>query len=97
MKLLDSFNFIPQPLSALPKTFGITEAKKGDFPHLFNTSANQNYVGEWPAAHFYGVDCKKPEAREEFLQWHAKQSGKTFDFRSMTFLITLGRYSHFST
>lgn len=39
---LDNINFIDSviisnALSAFPKTFGLTELKKGYFPHLFNT------------------------------------------------------------
>src|SRR6266576_6984669 len=37
LKIIDSHNFVQAPLSAFPKTFGLTELKKGYFPHLFNT------------------------------------------------------------
>ena len=37
IKLIDSHNFIPMPLSKFPKTFGFTELHKGYFPHHFNT------------------------------------------------------------
>ncbi|KAF0691466.1 Uncharacterized protein FWK35_00036758, partial [Aphis craccivora] len=35
-------------LSDFPKTFGLTEAKKGYFPHFFNTPENQSYIGPLP-------------------------------------------------
>ena len=36
IKFCESLNFLPMPLKALPKTFGLTELKKGYFPHFFN-------------------------------------------------------------
>ena len=45
IKFRDSLNFLPMPLKALPKTFGLTELKKGYFPHFFNRRENQIYVG----------------------------------------------------
>ena len=37
MRIVDSFNFLPMALKKIPKTFGMEDIKKGDFPHLFNT------------------------------------------------------------
>ena len=45
---LDSLNFIPMALSKIPKTFALSELKKGYFPHLFNTWDRQDYVGALP-------------------------------------------------
>ena len=42
---INSLSFFTMPLSAFPKTFGLRELKKGFFPHLFNSPANQEYVG----------------------------------------------------
>ena len=42
IRVIDSLNFLPMKLSALPKAFGINELKKGWFPHHFNTQENQN-------------------------------------------------------
>lgn len=80
IRVIDSLNFLPMPLAKLPKTFGVDEVKKGHFPHYFNLLHNQNYVGEWPAAHFYGPDNMKEEDRREFMKWHAEQTGRKFDF-----------------
>ena len=33
-KFIDSYMFIQLPLASFPKTFGLTELKKGYFPHL---------------------------------------------------------------
>ena len=35
IKIIDSINFIPMSLSKMPKTFGLSELKKGYFPHFF--------------------------------------------------------------
>ena len=48
IRLLDSLNFLPMKLAALPKAFGLQELKKGWFPHFFNTKENQQYVGLFP-------------------------------------------------
>jgi len=32
VRVIDTLNFLPMPLSAFPKTFGITESKRGIFP-----------------------------------------------------------------
>ena len=42
---LDSLNYLPMALSALPKAFGFSDSvSKGTFPHLFNIPKNPNYV-----------------------------------------------------
>lgn len=53
IRLLDSFFFMPMKLSDLPKSFGFSKTTKGYFPHLFNTEANENYVGPVPDPKFY--------------------------------------------
>ncbi|GBM55080.1 hypothetical protein AVEN_258617-1, partial [Araneus ventricosus] len=35
IKIIDSFNFLPMALSKLPSCFGLSELKKGFFPHLY--------------------------------------------------------------
>ena len=47
MKFIDSLNFMPMALAALPKTFGVPELCKGYFPHLFNKEENQSYVAQF--------------------------------------------------
>ena len=43
IKLIDSHNFKPMPLSKIPATFGFTELHKGFFPHELNIPENQNF------------------------------------------------------
>ncbi len=72
-------NFLPMRLAALPKAFGLTELRKGYFPHYFNTRENQTYVGPYPESHYYGADYMGKEDRAQFLDWHSRQTG-VFDF-----------------
>ena len=51
---IDSISFIPQPLRDFPKTLGLVELAKGYFPHKFNTSENQSYIGRYPEKEDYG-------------------------------------------
>ncbi|GFT69266.1 DNA_pol_B_2 domain-containing protein [Trichonephila clavipes] len=48
IRIIDSFNFFPMPLSKLSKAFGLEELAKGYFPHLFNCPSNRSYVGSFP-------------------------------------------------
>jgi len=80
IKIIDSHNFVASPLSAFPKTFGLNALKKGYFPHYFNTSENQNYVGPIPDVKYYGVDTMENTARKQFLKWHANKVKENYVF-----------------
>ena len=82
IKVIDSINFIPMSLSKMPKTFGLNELKKGYFPHFFNTPDNQNYIGDYPTANFYGTDFMSVEENVKFLEWHEGQKYKTFNLQT---------------
>ena len=80
----DSLCFLPMPLASFPGTFGITELKKGYFPHAFNVPHHQSYVGRIPDVEFYDPEgMKDQKAKEEFERWHADQvsRGVVFDFQ----------------
>ena len=83
IKFIDSYNFIPMALVRFPETFDRNELRKGYFPHMFNRDDKQDYVGPIPEAHYYLPNTMKPEARQEFLQWHAEQveNNYVFDFQ----------------
>jgi hypothetical protein len=68
IKLLDSLNFLPFPLSSFPKTLGF-KAAKGTFPHLFNKRANFEYRGPLPPKADYGTSNMKVKQLAEFEQW----------------------------
>ena len=81
IKVIDSLNFLPMKLSALPYAFGLEELKKGWFPHYFNTRENQNYVGPYPDAQYYGHDFMSEKERAELLEWLSERKNDVFDFR----------------
>ena len=77
----DSLCFLPMPLASFSKTFGITELKKGYFPHAFNVPANQAYVGRIPDVEFYEPnEMKDQDAKQSFEQWHADQVARRVEF-----------------
>ena len=62
----DSLCFLPFSLASFPSTFGLTELKKGFFPHLFNTMANQDYVGPMPPMDTYDPNGMSPKKKTKF-------------------------------
>ena len=80
---IDSMSFFQMKLAKFPKTFGLTELKKGYFPHLFNTDDHHTYVRSLPNEHYYMPDGMSVEDRDVFRRWHAKltREGYVFDFR----------------
>ena len=64
---IDSLSFFQMPLSAFPKTFGLTELRKGYFPHKFNIPENQEYVGSIPAQNYYMPEVMSPKARHDVV------------------------------
>lgn len=81
LTFMDSLNFLPMKLAKIPEAFGLQELCKGYFPHLFNTKANQKYVGPYPALEAYGCEFMSSEEQEKLAVWHATKEGKTFNFR----------------
>ena len=81
--LFDSYQFLHMRLANFPDTFGLTEMKKGYFPHLANTLTNQKYVGPYFPVDIYNPGQMSVKARETFLAWHKGKiaSGAIFDFR----------------
>ena len=83
----DSLCFLPFSLASFSITFGLTELCKGFFPHLFNTTANQAYVGPMPEMRFYDPDGMSEKKRDEFVRWYTTKvrEGYVFDLqRDMT-------------
>lgn len=81
IRIIDSLNFLPMSLAKLPGCFGLTELKKGYFPHLFNTRENQEYVGPLPESKYYAPDTMSPSAREAFNSWYEDHKHDVFDFQ----------------
>ena len=57
LKFKDSMSFLNMPLENFTKTFGLTELKKGFFPHAFNREENQDYEGSIPDLKYYDTKC----------------------------------------
>ena len=71
IRLLDSLNFLPMPLTQLPKSFGLVELEKGFFPHLYNTEKHQNdLLIKLPDMQYYDPDSMSKDRREEFFKWY---------------------------
>ena len=83
IRFIDSLSFFEMPLAAFPKTFGLTELKKGYFPHKFNIPDHQEYVGPVPAIDHYMPEVMPPEGRQKFETWHKEQRDNQvlFDFQ----------------
>jgi len=83
LRFIDSLSFFQMPLSVFPKTFGLTELKKGYFPHQFNRPEHQTYVGPVPALDYYMPETMSPQAKQELETWHKEQRNNqvVFDFQ----------------
>ena len=80
IKLLDSVNFLPMPLAALPDSFGLPEIKKGFFPHKLNTfNPSQVNFDTLPDASFYDPDNMSSDRRAEFYRWYQENKHRPFD------------------
>jgi len=79
----DSLCFLPMALAEFTNTFGLDELKKGFFPHFFNRSENQQYVGPLPEPHYYDPDGMSPQRKKEFDKWYneRKEEENMFDFQ----------------
>ncbi|XP_046856165.1 uncharacterized protein LOC124449275 [Xenia sp. Carnegie-2017] len=82
IRLIDSLIFLQMPLAKFPKTFGLDETKfsKGDFPFLFNTIENQNYVGPIPDIKYYSPDSKFKKDHTKLIAWHEERNKNNFVF-----------------
>ena len=85
IRFIDSMSFFQMPLSAFPKTFGLTELCKGYFPHKFNVPGDehQHYVGILPSRDYYMPETMSLEGRQAFETWHQEQrdQGVVFHFQ----------------
>ena len=80
LKFVDSLCFLPFPLSSFPATFGLTEIRKGFFPHLFNTLENQDYEGPMSPAEMYDPEGMSAKKKEEFERWYIEKVNTNYVF-----------------
>ena len=82
MRMIDSLNLSPIPLSMFSNSFGLNEADKGFFPYRFIREENFDYVGPYPEKHEYGYFEMKPSMQIEFDEWYNSiPEGSIFNFR----------------
>jgi len=72
IRIIDSLNFIPMPLAAMVKSFGLENliGNKGFFPHFFSRPENYEYVGELPPMEDYGALTMSEKHYKDFLKWY---------------------------
>lgn len=86
ISFIDSYMFIPLPLSKIGPAFNLP-VHKGDFPHNFSKLENQDYHGCMPPCdtddNWYGINgirgssIEKAESNlTKFLQWHDEEKQK---------------------
>jgi hypothetical protein len=89
IRFIDSLNHVAQALSTFPKTFGLSELKKGYFPYTFNTVENKDYIGGIPDIKYFNPDemsdtiekNKSKSPRTEFIEWYALQKDYLYNFK----------------
>lgn len=60
---------------------GFEDTSKGFFPHKFNVEENQNYVGPYPDASFYGPEEMKSDVKKKFEAWYETVKHLIFNFQ----------------
>ena len=80
VRCIDSLSFFNTSLRTLPKTFDLKNESKTDFPHKFNRTENEDYVGRWPSEEFYDTGRMGPEQLTEFQEWFKGVEDKEFRF-----------------
>ncbi|KAK3929617.1 putative DNA polymerase [Frankliniella fusca] len=80
---IDSLMFLPMPLSAMPRSFGLHELKKGHMPFLANKPEFYTYEGPMLDKEFYCFSYVKSKAATDFSKWYEEMvaSGYVFNFR----------------
>ena len=83
VRYIDTLLFFQQPLSALPKCFGLQESAKGFFPHFRNTPENQEL--EWYIRDIhrdeFGYKSMKAKIAEEFKTWYDLHKDEKFNLK----------------
>ena len=79
----DSLSFLNMPLTNFTNTFGLTELKKGWFPHKFSKLEKFHYEGTIPDLHYYEPQDTSKDTKKACEDWHAKQvlNGEVWNFK----------------
>lgn len=78
-----SLSFLNMPLSNFPKTFGLTELKKGFFPHKLSKLENSQYAKKIPDLKYYEPQHMNKDKKKDCEEWHAEQvvKGESWNFQ----------------
>tara|TARA_R110002051_G_scaffold169520_2_gene240134 strand:- start:762 stop:4772 length:4011 start_codon:yes stop_codon:yes gene_type:complete len=78
IRFVDSLNFLTCRLADMPKMFGLTELRKGYYPHMFNTPENINYIGPMPPFEDFGADGYKEKDYKECCKWYQSKIDENY-------------------
>ncbi|XP_074604005.1 uncharacterized protein LOC141857411 [Brevipalpus obovatus] len=83
VRIMDSLSFFPQALESLPKSFGLDTSviAKGNFPHLFSTQENQDYVGKMPDLEYFSPQLMKENKRAELFAWYNENKHRRWSLK----------------
>ena len=84
----DSLLFLPQKLSSLPQAFGLTELRKGYFPHYANKEEYYNYSGGMLDREFYSTSTMTDKDKNDFEKWYVEQVNNKYIFNFKYEIIT---------
>ena len=81
-KFLDSLNFLPMSLRAMPKALGLSDVlRKGEFPHRLNRMSNMGKVFDThPPLSYYDPGNVIESTRVELEEWHKSVRLLPFNF-----------------
>lgn len=83
VRIIDSLLFFNMSLDKLTKALNL-ETTKGFYPYKFYNKENYNYVGPWPAPHYFGIDKFNRVRLDEFNCWYKEVSNSTFNLQAET-------------
>ncbi|XP_052122756.1 uncharacterized protein LOC127749285 [Frankliniella occidentalis] len=80
----DSLCFLQQRLKSLPKSFGLTDLCKGDFPFYMIEEKYFDYVGPMPSKELYSTSHLSDHDLKEFNDWYDEQVRNNYEFNFRT-------------
>ena len=80
LRFVDTLQFFQQPLADLSATYAIDTIKR-NFPHHFNTTDNQNYVGKIFNVEAFGVTNMSPDKFKDFTKWYETAKEELWEFK----------------
>ena len=63
------------------ESFSLHELKKGFFPHTFNNSENQDYIGKFPEKKYFGSEYFSEKKKQVFDAWYEQNCNNIYNFQ----------------